>query len=543
MSGQELGGLAAHGAHAAAQQDGGSGQGTSGRSGEWYADPFGTAAERWWDGKSWTDEVRGAPETASAEPHGADAERQRGDEGATQEHLGGERIGGLLEAAAAPAVKADTRAETQVYCTECGTELRAARFCPQCGVATANAAAPAAGGVGGADAPTRLVAPEVEPTVTRTTPRVPDHQAARPASPPPDPVSIPPGTAGRELTPATAHAPQKHGTTRRRPTLLVVVAGCVLAAVAMVAAIVLLSGRSGPAYATEARSALAPVVQENNQLAGALGSLSARGGSSEATTAVQGTIAAVEAAQRTLATLAPGSGDQPFAGNARAAMASELAWLNAAASVLSNPGSPMLSQLGSLGVDTQTKLAAISAEVPGAAASFPGSSRLIAYAQARTSAAGTKTALTKYSTQVQSLLTQSAPAFEQINQLFEQMQTAANGGVADITLAQAEATINTVVANRTSLAASARTLNAPTRLAGTVTAALVAAFDTSLNDDQDISNCLNQANSGTFAIIFEGCLTSTGSAAGTATAAKQHFLSLYNQLRRQVGEPATSQQF
>ena len=29
--------------------------------GAWYADPYGTAGERWWDGRKWTREVRGAP--------------------------------------------------------------------------------------------------------------------------------------------------------------------------------------------------------------------------------------------------------------------------------------------------------------------------------------------------------------------------------------------------------------------------------------------------------------------------------------------------
>jgi hypothetical protein len=203
----------------------------------------------------------------------------------------------------------------------------------------------------------------------------------------------------------------------------------------------------------------------------------------------------------------------------------------------------MLSQLGSLGVNAQTEFAAINAQVPGAGASLPGSTGLIAYAQGQTSAASTRTALTKYSGQVQSLLAQSAPAFMQINQLFGQMQTAADGGTPDITLAQAEAMINTVVANRTSLAASARTLAAPTPLAGSVSGALVDAFDTSLTDDQDISNCLNQANSGTVAFIFQSCLISSGAAASTATAAKEQFLSLYNRLRRQIGQPATSQQF
>ena len=117
------------------------------------------------------------------------------------------------------------------------------------------------------------------------------------------------------------------------------------------------------------------------------------------------------------------------------------------------------------------------------------------------------------------------------------------GGTPDITLAQAEATINTVVANRTSLAASARTLNAPTPLAASVRDALVASYDDSLTNDQDINNCLNQANNGVFAIIFQGCLSSTAADSNASTAAKQHFFTLYNQLRQQIGQPATNQSF
>ena len=202
----------------------------------------------------------------------------------------------------------------------------------------------------------------------------------------------------------------------------------------------------------------------------------------------------------------------------------------------------MLAQLGSLGVDTQTKLQAIDAQIPGIA-EFPGSTRLIAYTQAKTTAASTKSALRQFSSQVQALLTQSGPAFQQINQLFARLQTAASGGTPTITIAQAEATLTTVIANRTALAASARTLNAPTPLAVWCEPALVAAMDASLTNDQDISNCLNQANNGTVAYIFQGCLSSTAADSNTATASKQQFTSLYNKLRQRIGQPATSEQF
>lgn len=57
-----------------------------------------------------------------------------------------------------------------------------------------------------------------------------------------------------------------------------------------------------------------------------------------------------------------------------------------------------------------------------------------------------------------------------------------------------------------------------------------------------ISTCLNQDNTGTVAIIFQDCLSATASDSDTATA-EQHFFALYNQLRHQIGQPATNQRF
>jgi hypothetical protein len=125
----------------------------------------------------------------------------------------------------------------------------------------------------------------------------------------------------------------------------------------------------------------------------------------------------------------------------------------------------MLDQLASLGVQAQQKFQALNAHAAGAASSFPGSTTVISYARAENTTATTSKELARFSSQVHALLDQSQPAFQQINQLFGQLAIAASGGVPTITLAQAEATINTVVSNRTALAASARTLDAPTPLA------------------------------------------------------------------------------
>jgi hypothetical protein len=165
-------------------------------------------------------------------------------------------------------------------------------------------------------------------------------------------------------------------------------------------------------------------------------------GPGQAKASAQSTVGAAQAAQRTLATLKPDSANQQFAINAQAALANELTWLKVAASVLDSSGSPMLFQIGSLGVETQTKLQAIDSQVSGASASFPGSTKLIAYAQHRAAAASTraaaastraaaastraaaasaKSALIQFSGQVQALQNQSGPAYLQINQLFGQI--------------------------------------------------------------------------------------------------------------------------
>jgi hypothetical protein len=436
--------------------------------------------------------------------------------------------------------------DEQVFCADCGTTLRGAKFCPQCGVVTENAITEHyTPGNGGA---VHVAATAVPPTLEQVMASMATERAGAVGATmdrqEPPVVSPRPVVATGAFAPLSTTEPgQKSAAAGGRRPLLIAAIGGVVAVVIAVVAVVVLTGGGGASYATQARDALTPVIQANNQLTGTLQSLSPSNGSNQSEASAQTTIDAVEAAQRTLGTLKPGSGDQQLANNATAAMGSELAWLNAVVSVLGSSSSPMLSQLGSLGVDTQTKLAAIDAQVPGASASFPGSTKLIAYAQNQSSAASTKTGLTQFSGQVESLLTQSAPAYQQINQLYGELQTAANGGTPDITLAQAEATISTIVANRTSLAASTRTLNAPTPLATSTQNALVAALDASLTNDQDISTCLNQANDGTVAFIFQGCLTSTSSGAGIANAAKQQFFTLYNQLRQQIGQPSTDQSF
>jgi hypothetical protein len=380
----------------------------------------------------------------------------------------------------------------QRFCKECGTAVQDANFCPRCGLATENTS------------------------------------GAHTSQPEEHPQQAPTGHSGHS-----------------RAWWLTIAAVAAAVIVGLVAVLVVVIGQepSGPTYTTKSRLALAPVIQQNQQLASTLRRLSSRSGHAKASGSVETTTTTVRSAQRELAKLTPGAGDRALAASARTALTSELAWLSAAGSVLKNPTSPMLTQLGSLGLNARSKLRAIDAQVPAASESLPDSAKLIAYAQARRSAVSTTSALRQFSAQVQALLTQSGPAFTQINQLFGQMQTAASGGTPTITLAQAEATLTAVISNRTSLAASARTLDAPTPLAATVRADLVAAMDASLTNDHDISTCLNEANTGTTAVIFQGCLSSTAADSTAATNAKHQFLADYNTLRSQIGQPAISVQF
>jgi hypothetical protein len=300
---------------------------------------------------------------------------------------------------------------------------------------------------------------------------------------------------------------------------------------------------SGQASMAKTRQAVNPVVRQNQQLSHTLAQLSVHSGQAQASGSVRAATTTVQSAQRSLTNLTPVSGNGGFKARAQTALTSELAWLHAARSVLKDPASPMLGQLSSLEMQARSKLKAIDTQVPAASSSLPGSANLITYAQAKRTVVGTQRALRQFSEQVQALLAQSGPAFVQINKLFGQMQTAASGGTPTITLAQAEATITAVISNRSSIAASARALDAPTPMAATVRADLVAAMDASLTNDRDISTCLNEANTGTVAYIFQSCLSATAADSNAATSAKQRFLADYNALRRQIGQPAISVQF
>jgi hypothetical protein len=310
-----------------------------------------------------------------------------------------------------------------------------------------------------------------------------------------------------------------------------------------------------PSYRAQAGQALGPVLAENTTLAATVSALAPGGDTAPVGAALDNASDATRTAQQAVAKLATPRSETTLATQLNAALTAEAAWLQTASSVLANPTSPQLSQLAGLGLDAQTKLQAVAADLPvNAAATFPSSTTIVSYASAANAAAASrakaaadraKTAAEtrQFSTQVLGLLNQSAPSFQQLNAFYQQLATAAAGGYATITLAQAEQQISGIVANRTSLAASAQSLSAPTALARKVRADLVAAFNASLKDDNDLATCLNQANTGSEAFIFQSCLDASAADSAAATTAKQTFRSAYNRLRAGIGQPPVNIQF
>jgi hypothetical protein len=461
---------------------------------------------------------------------------------------------------------------TQAFCSECGSTLAGARFCPGCGVMTANALQPAAtttGDAAGTYVPSvgRHGASSAAPDLPRL---IPDPSPAAGVGPTADVVDlragyVPAAFAVPRYVSAPPASPQEYPTTTalqapagatpaspiRRRLLVVSSAGVVLVLVLVLLIWQLTRGTAptaaatpaGPSYQSQVAAVFAPVVAANTTLGAAVAALTPTGSLTPSSGAAVETTAATNAAQSALAALKPGGADATLAAAAKAALSDEVAWLSAVTAVLASPQSPMLSQINALTTTTQTAFNALGTAVPRAATSISSTEPLVAYANSVTAAAAQKTALVAFSGQVQALMTQSAPSYSAINLLFAQMSTIANGGYSDLTLAAAEQSINSIVANRSALAASAQSLPAPTSLAGQVRSALAAAFNASLADDQAINTCLSQNNYGSYAYIFQSCLSDSAPQQAAASAAKDSFRTLYNRLRAQLGLPGTSQRF
>jgi hypothetical protein len=390
-----------------------------------------------------------------------------------------------------------------LFCSQCGGPVRATPFCPGCGAPVRGA------GAAGWTQPER-----------------------------PDQARV----AGNDR-----HSSKRAIQVGAAALALVVLIGAVVWAVTMRG-----GSTHAPSYPAQAGQLLGPVLADNGTLASAVAALAPGQDTQPVRAALANATATTRTAQQSLAQLtAPGS-QTTLATQLTAALTAETAWLQTATGVLANPASPQLSQLSGLGQDAQAKLQAVTAELPAAGtASFPSSAPIVGYASAANAAAAArakaatdraKTAADtrQFSDQVLGLLRQSTPSFQQLNAFAQQLATAAAGGYVAMTVAQAEQQISAIVANRTSLAASAQSLTAPTSLAKTVQADLVAAFQASLKDDNDLASCLNQANDGSEAFIFQSCLDASAADSAAATAAKQTFRTAYNRLRARIGQPAVN---
>jgi hypothetical protein len=425
------------------------------------------------------------------------------------------------------------------FCGHCGARAQSTPFCQQCGASLVGAQNPVEtwapqGSIG----PTE-VGDEAGKVASLQTPRA--NSATRLAETPPagTPAVAP------FVSPSSRERPSRRGLAIGAAVLAIVLIGAAVGATLLLSKSSKPPKKRGPTYSAETARYLAPVLADNKNLAFGAAFLVPGGNTQGLSTEIATTQSDTKNAQQNIGGLtATGSSNKELATEVKAALISEEAWLQTAAAILSNTSSPLLSQLSGIGLDAQNKFAAIGPSVNAAAsAPFPSSAKLVAFASAANASAQTTQQNITFSNQVLALLNQSTSTFQTVNTLYGQLQTAANGGYTDLTLPEAEQQINSIVASRTSLAAAAQALNAPTPTATAVTTDLVTAFNESLKDDNDLANCLNEANDGTVAYIFQSCLSLSTSDSATATTDKATFLAAYNQLRASVGQPPTSVQF
>ena len=454
-------------------------------------------------------------------------------------------------------------AESQVnrapaFCGQCGTQSTGAPFCSSCGARVGPAPGPQPDGalgvpIIGADQDTIPGSAFPEGPVLGAQvlqqPQAPSATQAAPVTQPAPtgsiehstPVTGTPAVAPAQVTPS--------GKDPRRPWVVAgVVAGAAILIVAIAVGTTLALSKGAttapPSYTSQASTYLRPVVSDNAKLAYVVALIGASNNIPGVVTFVTSTQADVKAAQDGTDSLNPTGAEDALANQVKAALSSESAWLTSVAAVLGNTSSPDLSQLSALGLDAQTKFTALGQNFRVARhGTFPATDKIVAYASANNTTAQSNQENLTFSNQVLALLNQSTTAYTNVNTFYSQLQNVADGGFTDLTLPQAEQQINAIVASRTSLAAAAQALNAPTPQSQAVAADLVTAFNDSLKDDNDLATCLNEANNGTDAVIYGGCLSASSTDNTNATADKQTFLAAYNQLRASVGQPPTNVQF
>lgn len=454
---------------------------------------------------------------------------------------------------------AETGTNAAVFCGSCGARSHGTRFCEHCGAelppAVPDAAATGsqdagerrdttgvgqivAGGVAGGVASAAVDAVSGPAHELSLTPPIGMQlQAQPPAQAQPNPPD-----SGLQSQPPV-YTPSKSRWNRGWVIGGIVVAVILLAG-AIIAIVLALTKQQGPTYSQQASQDLQALLLDNQRLAAAVAGLTPGGSTDSVQVALTTTQTETETAQQQIAALNPSSANAALSTQLTAALASETEWLRTASTVLSNPSSPLASQLSGLGLDTQSKVQALGTSITGAShAVFPSSAQIVTYVSAVNASAQANAANTQFSNQVMALLNQSSSGFQEVNSFFQQLQAAASGSYATITVAQAEQQISSIISNRQSLAAAAQALSAPTPQSKSVDALLVTAFNDSLKNDNDLANCLNQANNGSEAYIFQSCLDSTSGDSSTATSDKQAFLNAFNQLRASVGQPSVSPQF
>lgn len=422
---------------------------------------------------------------------------------------------------------------TPAFCGNCGATSGGTKFCQRCGAYIVPPEAQIAPGS----------VPQAGSSFSRQT-GVPTSSAWVAAASGPSASEGPPTPPGGTLT---THQTSSDRRNSRRKWIIGAAVLAVLVLAGITAGVVEASSKqqqAGPSYAQQAKQALRPLVIDNQRLTQAIDSLSPGSSTNEVMILLASTQSQEQAAQLQLSAATTSTSDSTVSAQTNEALTAESQWLQTASAVVTNPSSPLATQLSGLGVDAQTKLQGLRTWIPFMANPFfPSSAKIVTYVAAINEKKSARASNLQFSNQVSALLNQSTSAFQQVNALYGQLETAANGGYVTITLAVAEQQINAIIANRTSLAAAAQALNAPTAASQAVSTLLVAAFNASLKDDNDLAGCLNQSNSGSVAYIYQSCLSSTSADAQAATDAKQVFLNSYNRLRASVGQPTVSPQF
>jgi len=445
------------------------------------------------------------------------------------------------------------------FCGSCGARSHGTRFCEHCGAeippAVADVAATGAQDAGAwrdTSGVGQIVAGGVAGGVATEAVDAVSGPAHEPSPTPPSGMRVqePPQAQAQPNPPDSGLQPQPpvYTASKSRLNRGWVIGGIVVAVIILagttIAIVLALTKQQGPTYSQQASQDLQPLLLDNQRLAAAVAGLTPGGSADFVQVVLTTTQTATGTAQQQITALNSSSADAALATQFTAALAAETQWLRTASTVLSNPSSPLASQLSGLDLDAQSKLQALGTSITGAShAAFPSSAQIVTYVSAINASAQANAANTQFSNQVMALVNQSSSGFQEVNSFYQQLQAATSGGYATITVAQAEQQISSIISNRQSLAAAAQALSAPTPQSKSVDALLVTAFNDSLKNDNDLANCLDEANNGSEAYIFQSCLDSTSGDSNTATNDKQAFLNAFNQLRASVGQPSVSPQF